>query len=110
MATRREIIGKERNWLDDAFDSCTKVREIGYALEDLSGAFYRTGNEVMAEKLSAIAGSLQAAEQTIHQAVAIGVQEDFKRSQQSSKNVFLTALAMAGVIDKKVAAREIKAN
>jgi len=99
MATKQ--ITQEKDWLSTVFDSLAEVNDTRYVLEDLARAFYATGNTHVSETLLYIAKQLATSAETIRTSVAMSVNEQFKASEQSSRNMLNAALAGVELASRK---------
>ena len=80
-------------WLDKLHDGADEINIIARQLDDLSISFEATGNMTMAQKLDYFVRRLQDAAIKIRSGAGEAVTEQLNRSQESTNNMLLAALA-----------------
>ena len=84
---------KNEFWFDDIFGEMRELDNISYTLQSLAKAFRRTGNVDVSDEMDAIAESLFIARDRIQKAVGEHCTEEYKQSEQATKNMVSAALS-----------------
>ncbi len=109
MSREKETPKKtEGCWFEKIFDETRAIMHITWELDSLADAFMGTGNSLVSEAIREIARELNTSQDIISKAVGEHSTEDYKQSEQATRNVLLTALGMCDVIPKEEAAKRIK--
>jgi len=84
---------REENWLDKLHNGTDVVSSVGFVLEQMAYDFQAVGNETICQKLIRQSERLQVSAKNIRESAGEAITEQFNRSQESSNNMLLAALA-----------------
>lgn len=82
------------DYLKEISNACGIINMNAFTLEDMSRAFYVTGNKELADTLCSIVDELQQAQRVINGATSKNVNDMHDRAQQSTTNMINACLAV----------------
>ena len=83
------------NWFDDLCNIRECIDKESYVLEDLVSSLYKVGNEKLANKIDGVSERLNRLARMLSETTNKKVNDDISLSNESSKNLFVAALAGA---------------
>jgi len=82
-------------YIDKTSNATKELMSISYELDNLSRAFFTTGNDIMAEKMNLLAVRVESCQLDIRKSMGENISDQLQRSQESTGNIMRACLAGA---------------